>query len=133
MPRKNTKNKSGGWRSTISRFSASESAASAAGLAVVAGQTDGSPLDIQRGVDQFGRKFLKGSFTTDSPRRAIQTFYADLLNSHGYTIRTQSIPAWPPDRKAWLEGEHHSNGTTGPRFVIRIELTPAGETVPRRF
>jgi hypothetical protein len=93
------------------------------------GKTDGTPLDIQRGVDQFGRKFLKGSFVAAATRSEVQVFYAELLSSHGYPIRTQSILAWQRDRKAWVEGEHYINGTSGPRITIRIELMPAGELV----
>jgi len=41
----------------------------------------------------------------------------------------QTIASAPPDRKAWVEGEHYSSGTSGPRITIRADLTPAGELV----
>ena len=44
-------------------------------------------------------------------------------------IRVQSIASAPPDRKAWVEGEHYSNGSSGPRIVIRVDLAPVGNAV----
>jgi len=88
---------------------------------------DGSRFSVQKGVDQFRRKFLNGSFTTSGSRREVQAYYAELLSSNGYPIRMQSIASAPPGRKGWVEGERYSNGNPGPRVAIRIDLIPDNE------
>ena len=93
------------------------------------GATDGSRIESRKGVDQFGRKFLRSAFTADGGRAAIQAYYADLLNANGYPVRIQSIASAPRDRKGWVEGERYVNGTSGPKTVMRVDLVPAGDLI----
>lgn len=85
---------------------------------------DGGALEVYKGVDVFKLSFLKAEFDSTSDRAAIQAYYADLLNSHGYPVSMQSSRITPLDRKALVEGIHLYGDTLGPRFVIRAELTP---------
>jgi len=89
-------------------------------------RTDGAALKISRGVN------LTSSFTSNLPRASIQSFYADLLNSHGYRV-TQSVAATPSNRRAWVEGSASPEGQPGRRVVIWVELKSAGEATSVEF
>ncbi len=85
--------------------------------------------EIQKGVDRFKLRFLKAEFTTRQDRESIQAFYADLLNAHDYPVWIRSSGLTPPDRVAVVEGLHFLAGNPGPRFAMRVQLTPAAGAI----
>ena len=87
---------------------------------------DGERLEGEKDVDKFGRKSLRSTYATNGERNAVQSFYADLLNSHGFPVRSQNSPSWPRNLKGWIEASDHALGE-GPRIEIRIEVAPVGE------
>uniref|UniRef100_Q02BW6 Uncharacterized protein n=1 Tax=Solibacter usitatus (strain Ellin6076) TaxID=234267 RepID=Q02BW6_SOLUE len=87
---------------------------------------DGSPLTVEKGVDNVGLKTLHCRYISDAERNAIQGFYAGLLTEHGFPVRMQSSVSWPAHLKGWLEASDHAIGE-GPRIDIRIEVGPVGE------
>jgi len=83
-------------------------------------RVDGARLPFQRLAAQ-----LKSSFTSLPTREAIQAFYADLLNSHGYRV-TQGLAAAPDKFGSWVRG------TAGPdqygrRVGIWVKIRPVGQ------
>jgi hypothetical protein len=93
------------------------------------GPCDGAPVEVHTGVDRFKLNYMKAEFTSSLERAAIQSFYADLLNSHGYPVSMQSSPITPRDRTALVEGARYFSGPPGPRFAIRVELVPAADGI----
>jgi hypothetical protein len=89
---------------------------------------DGGRLEIAKGVDAVGLKILRSSYMTYSERNAIQSFYADLFNSHGFPVRMNSGPSWFRNQKAWLDASNYELGES-PGIDIHIDLTPAGEAL----
>ena len=89
---------------------------------------DGAPLQIEKASDQVGLKILKCSYATYQERNAIQSFYAGLLNSHGFPVNMQSGPTWPLNRNAWVVASDHAMDE-GPRIEIRIEIGAVGEAL----
>jgi hypothetical protein len=87
---------------------------------------DGSRLEIEKGVDNVGLKTLHCRYSSDAERNAIQAFYADLLNGHGFPVRMNSSASWPSRLKGWVEASDHAIGE-GPKIDIRIEVGPVGE------
>ncbi len=85
---------------------------------------DGAALRVQRGVDIFKLNYIKAVFASASARDEILSFYAALLNSHGYEVYAQSSRITPARQKAVVEGAYYFDEQPGPRFVIRAELTP---------
>lgn len=90
---------------------------------------DGAPFHVTRGTDRFGIRYLHAEFFGGNSRNDIQSYYADLLRENGYEVSSRSLPAAPASRKAWVEGQRYANGQSGPKLVIRIELTPAEQGV----
>jgi hypothetical protein len=84
---------------------------------------DKSRLEIEKGVDRVGLKTLHCRYVSDAERNAIQEFYTELLNGHGFPVRMQSSAAWPAHLKGWVEASDHAIGE-GPRIEIRIEVGP---------
>jgi hypothetical protein len=84
---------------------------------------DGGVFTVQKGVDRFKLNYLKAQFTSQSDRGKIQSFYANLLNAHGYAVYAQSSPRLPDSREATVEGAHYFGDAPGPGFVIRVRLT----------
>jgi hypothetical protein len=88
---------------------------------------DGAPLTAEKGVDQFHLNYLKSTYRTVAERNAVLTFYADLLNTNGYPVSTQTVAAWPRERAGWAEATYYPGAKPGPRIVIRVEVTPEAE------
>jgi hypothetical protein len=82
---------------------------------------DGSKLRVERfpGI-------LKSSFTSQPPREAVQSFYADLFNSHNYRV-TQGLAAVPEKFGSWVMGTTDQNGESGRRAVVRVKIRPVGQ------
>jgi len=89
---------------------------------------DGAPLAVEKGVDEVKLNILKSSYATYQDRNAIQSFYADLLNSHGFPVWMQSNAAWPKDRKAWIDAADRPIGESS-RIEIHVELSSVGEAM----
>jgi hypothetical protein len=77
---------------------------------------------IRSGVDRFKLNYLESDFDSAQAREAIQQFYVELLNSHGYPVTMESSPITPPERPAVVVGTRNFGGAR--RFVIRVDLTP---------
>jgi hypothetical protein len=88
---------------------------------------DGARLQGEKGLDNVGLKTLQCSYYTTAERNAIQAFYTDLLNGHGFPVRSQNGPSWPMNHKGWIEASDHGIGE-GPRIDIRIEVALTGDT-----
>ena len=69
---------------------------------------------------------LKSSFPAAPPRYAIEVFYADLLDSHGYRVN-KSLSNSPAVFGSWLEGIVDPDAELGRRTVIRINIKPIGQ------
>ena len=86
-------------------------------------QCDSSPLQAHRGVDRFKLSYLSAEYDCAADRTRIQTFYADLLSSNGYTVTAQTPAFLPRGGTAIVEGARYFGDRLGPRFVVRVELT----------
>jgi hypothetical protein len=78
--------------------------------------------EIRSGVDRFKLNYLESGFNSAQAREAIQQFYVELLNSHGYPVTMESSPITPPERPTVVVGTRNFDGARG--FVIRVDLTP---------
>ena len=92
-------------------------------------RTDGAALTPTKGADQFGYRYLHASFIGGDSRNDIQAFYAALLKANGYEVYMQSLAAVPANSKGLVEARRYADGDSGPRMVIRIELTPVEQGI----
>ena len=92
-------------------------------------RSDGAVLETRSGIDRFKLNYLEADFTSADTRPALQAFYTRLLSEHGYPVGLGSSPILPRDRTAVVEGVRYIGAQPGPRFVVHIELAPAGDTV----
>jgi hypothetical protein len=83
--------------------------------------------EIRSGVDRFKSNYLEADFHSAQDREAIQQFYVELLNSHGYPVTVESSPVTPPERPAVVVGTRNFDGAR--RFEIRVDLTPTSSGV----
>jgi hypothetical protein len=86
---------------------------------------DGAHLVVEKALNEVNQHILQSSFASYDDRNAIQSFYADLLNTHGFPVWQQSNATWPKARKAWIEAADHPIGD-GPRISIHVEISPLG-------
>ena len=84
-------------------------------------RVDGAALPIEKSP---GR--LSSSFVSAPTRDAIQYFYANLLNSHGYRV-TQGLAAAPEKFGCWVHGSADADNQSGRKVVIWVKIKPAGE------
>jgi hypothetical protein len=87
--------------------------------------------EVQAGVDRFKLKFLKAEFTTRQDRDAIQDFYADLLNAHGYPVWVESSRLTPSDHSAVLEGVHYFDAEPRTAVLDSCGIDARGQRHPR--
>jgi hypothetical protein len=82
---------------------------------------DGDRLPVERLPGQ-----LKSSFAAAPPRYAIEVFYADLLDAHGF--RVNKSPANSPEVfGSWVEGTADPDAALGRKTVIRVKIKPVGQ------
>jgi len=84
-------------------------------------RVDGTRLPVQR----FSG-LLKSSFAAAPPKYAIEVFYADLLDAHGYRVN-KSPSNSPAVFGSWLEGTADPDTELGRKTVIWVKIKPAGQ------
>jgi hypothetical protein len=84
-------------------------------------RVDGAALSVEKSPVR-----LSSSFVSAPTRDAIQYFYANLLNSHGYRV-TQGLAAAPDKFGCWVQGSADTDNQPGRRVVIWIKIKPVGE------
>jgi len=82
---------------------------------------DGGRLPVERLSGQ-----LKSSFAAAPPRYAIEVFYADLLDAHGYRVNRSPANS-PVVFGSWVQGTADPDPELGRKSVIWVKIKPAGQ------
>ena len=83
-------------------------------------RVDGAALPVEKSA---GR--LSSSFLSKPTRDAIQYFYANLLNSHGYRVK-QGLAAVPDKFGCWVQATADPDSQLGRRVVVWVKIRPVG-------
>jgi hypothetical protein len=84
-------------------------------------RVDGAKLAAQKVAGE-----LKSSFTAEGPRRDLEAFYTDLLDTNNYTV-TKTLPTTADEYGSSLLGSSEPEAKTGKRTVIRVRIKPEAE------